>query len=99
MSRLIDADKLRYRHTISTTDTTRPQSFPCITKEEIAKAPTVEAIPISKGAVNGDIIKRLFPHYDIEIDEHKGYLRIFYEDFYTIYPLRWWNAPYKGVEQ
>ena len=45
---------------------------------------------------NGDVIKLMFPHYDIEIDEHKGYVRIFYEDFYTTYPLRWWSAPYKG---
>lgn len=44
---------------------------------------------------NGEVIKALFSHYDIEIDEHKGYVRIIYEDFYTTYPLMWWNAPYK----
>ena len=47
------------------------------------------------GATNGDIVKTMFPHYDIEIDEHSGYVRIFYEDFYTTYPLRWWLAPYR----
>lgn len=45
MGRLIDADKLRYKHSLNTVNTTMPQSFPCITKEEINKAPTVEAIP------------------------------------------------------
>ena len=43
--RLVDADKLRYKHSLNTVNTTMPQSFPCITKEEINKAPTVEAIP------------------------------------------------------
>ena len=40
---------------------------------------------------NGEAIKKMFPHYDIEIDEHKGYVRVFYENFYTTYPLTWWN--------
>lgn len=53
-------------------------------------------VVISDNATNGDIVKALFPHYDIEIDEHKGYVRIFYDDFYTTYPLRWWNTPYKA---
>ena len=41
---------------------------------------------------NGEVIKKMFPHYDIEIDEHKGYVRVFYENFYTTYPLTWWNG-------
>ena len=57
------------------------------------------ATPIPDNATNGDMIKTVFPHYDIEIDEHKGYIRIFYEDFYTTYPLHWWNAPYKKGEE
>lgn len=40
---------------------------------------------------NGEVIKKMFPHCDIEIDEHKGYVRVFYENFYTTYPLAWWN--------
>ena len=44
---------------------------------------------------NGEKIKATFPHYDIEIDEHKGYVRVFFEDFYTTYPLRWWNTEHK----
>ena len=54
-----------------------------------------DTIVIPAGATNGDVIKALFPHHDIEIDEHTGYLRIFYDDFYTTYPFKWWNAPYK----
>lgn len=45
---------------------------------------------------NGEVIKNSFPHYDIEIYEHDGYVHIFYEDFYTTYPWRWWNAEYQG---
>ena len=60
------------------------------------KEPCEDAI--SREAVtNGEAIKKTFPHYDIEIDEHKGYVRVFYEDFYTTYPWKWWNAKYKGV--
>ena len=63
--------------------------------EVIESCAEVNAIPIPPEATNGDMIKALFSHYDIEIDEHKCYVRIFYEDFYTTYPLRWWNAPYR----
>lgn len=65
--------------------------------EEIeAQEMAIEALKlIPDNATNGDVIKAIFPHYDVEIDEHKGYVRIFYDDFYTTYPLRWWNAPYK----
>lgn len=51
--------------------------------------------PIPDNATNGDVIKAMFPFYDNEIYEHKGYIMAFYEDFYTTYPLRWWNAPYQ----
>lgn len=54
---------------------------------------------IPDNATNGDMVKTMFPHYDIEVDEHKGYVRIFYSDFYTTYPLEWWNAPYKREEE
>lgn len=66
---------------------------------EIAWESIYNGIPIAEFNIekptNGDIIKAMFPHYDIEIDEEKGYVRIFYEDFYTTYSLRWWNSPYK----
>lgn len=51
--------------------------------------------PIPDNATNGDVIKVMFPFFDIKIYEHKGYAMVFYDDFYTTYPLRWWNAPYQ----
>ena len=54
-----------------------------------------DGTPIPDNATKGAVIKAMFSHYDIEIDEHKGYVRVFYEDFYTTYPMRWWNAPYQ----
>lgn len=45
---------------------------------------------------NGDVIEALFPHYDIEVDEQKNYVRVFYDSFYTTYPLGWWLKPYKA---
>ena len=50
---------------------------------------------LEQDKTNGDMIREMFPHYDIEIDEYKGYVHIFYDDFYTTYPLRWWLTPYK----
>ena len=50
----------------------------------------------AEDCTNGDMIKAMFPHYDIEVYEHKGYVRVFYDDFYTTYPWQWWNSPYKG---
>ena len=51
--------------------------------------------PIPDNATNGDVTKAMFQLYDFEIFEHRGYVMVFYDDFYTIYPLRWWNAPYQ----
>ena len=82
-----------------------------IEKYDIHDLLTGQDIPLSQGRArafcveiagkitNGDVIKSIFPHYDIEIDEHKGYVRVFYEDFYTTYPIRWWNTPFKEVEE
>ena len=44
---------------------------------------------------NGDVIKAMFPHHDIEVNEQKNYVQVFYDSFYTTYPLRWWLEPYK----
>lgn len=46
-------------------------------------------------ATNGDVIKALFLHKDIEIDEHKNYTQMYYTDSYITFPSSWWNAPYK----
>ena len=67
----------------------------CLREEEEELATELESAIANSvalnGLTNGEMIKKMFPHYDIEIDEHKGYVRVFYEDFYTTYPLAWWN--------
>ena len=73
-----------------------------LTGQDIPLAQGIErafCVEIVGEITNGDVIKSIFPHYDIEIDEYKGYVRVFYEDFYTIYPIRWWNTPFKEVEK
>ena len=64
--------------------------------QAVVEALTDEDAVSREAVTNGEVIKKTFPHYDIEIDEHKGYVRVFYEDFYTTYPWKWWNAKYKG---
>ena len=45
--RLIDADKLRFRHQVKlNTNTTRPYTLNCISFDEVQNAPTIKAIPI-----------------------------------------------------
>ena len=44
---------------------------------------------------NGEKLIEIFPDYNIEIVEYKGYVRVFYKYFYAIYPLKWWNTKYK----
>lgn len=45
--RLIDADKLRFRHTVKcNSNTTRPYTLSCISFDEVQNAPTIKALPI-----------------------------------------------------
>lgn len=45
--RLIDADKLRFRHTVKcNSNTTRPYTLSCISFDEVQNAPTIKAVPI-----------------------------------------------------
>lgn len=72
MGRLIDADKLRYKHSLNTVNTTMPQSFPCITKDEINNVPTVEAIPKAdyENRLKADL-KAILVELQLEIEEAK----------------------------
>lgn len=46
--RLIDADKLRFRHTVKCNfNTTRPYTLNCISFDEVQNAPTIKAVPIN----------------------------------------------------
>ena len=67
--------------------------------DDVASADTVQAIPIPKGATNGDIIKAMFPHSLFE--EHTdsdGYTwMIMWNgiDYQCDFDIDWWNSPYK----
>lgn len=64
--------------------------------------PTIQAIPISDNATNGDVMKVIFPN--IEANEVKtdtgGYIEVKYLDTTdkcdaTAFRKNWWNALYK----
>lgn len=70
-------------------------------KEIIDSLPTVNAIVIPDNATNGDMMKILFP--DFEIRENKLSIAFWtlmsdgsYE--YNSLPKEWWNTPYKKGE-
>ena len=90
--RIIDADKYRK-------DLLSYYDDPSIELEVLDRQPLVSAIPIPKGATNGDMIKAIFPNgkeydndgdvrYEIEIDFDYSYCSYF--------DGVWWNSPYKG---
>lgn len=69
-----------------------------VAAEEIAKAPTVPAIPIPDNATNGDVLKRLlygkaiiteFIH-DVNISVNNKVIGQF--------DMEWWRSPYKRGE-
>lgn len=69
-----------------------PTTYEMVEAMEKGEAPSfLHCATCLDGLTNVEVIKKTFPHYDIEIDEHKGYVRVFYEDFYTTYPLAWCN--------
>ena len=43
------------------------------------------------GLTNGEVIRKMFPYYDVEVYPNAGYVRIIYDNFYTTYPWKWWN--------
>lgn len=69
--RLIDADKLRFRHQVKrNTNTTRPYTLNCISFDEVQNAPTIKAVPIDVLDKIRDEIKRynrLSYHYPCEM--------------------------------
>lgn len=63
--------------------------------ERIQNALTVNAIPISEGATNGDIIKAMFD-VKVEDDFCKSIGIKLNDSNYVQFNKDWWNAPYKG---
>ena len=60
-------------------------------------APTINAIPIPENATNGDMIKAMFPNEQIQILNNTVFVGRTNEEM--IFSIKWWNAPYKGVEE
>jgi len=67
--RLIDADKLKFKHKCHYGEhTTRPYTLFCISFEEIQKAPTIKAIPIEVlDKIRAEIDKELLT-YSIDVE-------------------------------
>ena len=65
--------------------------------------PLTNVIPIPHGATNGDMIKALYPQYEIAIDDILGTVTLFVIEngsaWLMNYDLDWWNAPYKLQER
>ena len=64
-------------------------------EEMLEYAPTVNAIPISDNATNGDMIKALFPSDANELDMSKLHLMYDGLDYIKEFRKDWWNSPYK----
>lgn len=59
--------------------------------------PTVDAIPIPKGATNGDVIRTLFPKAEY-LDCEVCIDVVFARNQENWFDKEWWNAPYKENE-
>jgi hypothetical protein len=84
MGRLIDADILiaeLKESALHHCNNPREDSLLQRDRVIVRAQPTVEAIPIPKGATNGDIIRKLFP---------KDYATLFDRSVSSF-----WNSPYK----
>ena len=70
--RLIDADKLRFRHTVKcNSDTTRPYTLNCISFDEVQNAPTIKAVPIDVLDKIREEIEKLQKSCDVAQDMFK----------------------------
>lgn len=97
--RLIDADMLSPDRDYY--DNSICSGYDAVSCQQIDSAKTVEAIPIPRGATNGDVIKTMFPDAEIReimgsFDKAKllGY-RVWLGGRSQDYLLDWWNAPFK----
>ena len=70
-----------------------------VLKTELYQRLIYQSDILPDNATNGDVIKALFLHKDMEIDEHKNYTQMYYTDSYITFPSSWWNAPYKAGDK
>lgn len=87
MSRLIDAEKYER-------DLMKAYDDVSMEFEVLDKQPTVDAIIISKGATNGDVVKAMFPNLRLYSDF--AYWDVDLGDTHISIDKKWWNAAYKG---
>lgn len=73
--RLIDADKLKFKHKCRYGEhTTKPYTLSCISFDEIQKAPTIKAIPIEVlEEIKAEIEALEIPYEDYEDEAYVGY--------------------------
>lgn len=92
--RLINADKIH-------PDVRTQHGALAISQGQLAYAETVNAIPISEDATNGDVIKAMFPNTNIEYwAEYSTYNVEFPNDNdVKHFSYDWWNAKYTGVSE
>jgi len=100
MGRLIDADILiseLKESALHHCNNPREDSLLQRDRVIVRAQPTVEAIPIPKGATNGDIIKAIFPNFQCE-DETEYFHRLMNPNNTEFLKTskNWWNSPYKG---
>lgn len=75
---------------------------PLPVKDNEIKPPIrINAIPIPKGATNGDAIMTMFPKAwkSNYIDISNKFTLYIDNDYELEVDVDWWNSPYKGVEE
>jgi hypothetical protein len=72
------------------------RGFECC-QQTIVDAPTVEAVTIRKGAINGDVLCSMFPnmHYTLSEKTSRVVTTI---GGVSSFDVDWWNSPYKEYE-
>jgi len=80
-------------------DMTEERAGNCpLVKDVVERSKIEDAIPISEGATNGDVIKAMFPDVECGKDELGNVFIISSVQLGTIaFRESWWNAPYKVV--
>ena len=98
--RLIDADEIPYLYPM---DEEGNEGDGMTLQSTIDEVPTIEAIPIPKGATNGDIIKAMFPNLTFEKTRVcvNDYVDLMMEclEWDLYFATDWWNSPYKAESE
>ena len=67
-------------------------------REQVIKLPSINAVIIPDNATNGDMIKALFPTFEVKdldpIILEQNYPKPFCK---MQFDRKWWNAPYKNI--